>query len=606
MAVFDAFIGPSYTAQSANVDCENSMNLYAEAIEGGGTGKAKIVLYGTPGLTAYFTLPTAPVRCLWSNASRLFAVGGSKLYEVFGASAGTVNATSLSTTVTWASGDRFNGNWPSGTPITINGVSKVISSVTDGTHLIMTTTAGISGAGSGVPYTKAISTDLRGDVGNDGNPAEIFSNGNQILIISNGIAYCDNGAGPIQPNYGSRSGNVNTANVGAHSRVSWIDGDLFDASMVGQPIVIGGVTYTVSVFTNPTLIETTTALAAGPLAYTATYPVYAATGAFLDTYFIVAAPESKQFNFSAINDGTTWDPLDYASKSAYPDNILAMLADHEELWLQGTDTTEIFQNTGAALNPLTRIAGALIHHGLAARFCRNRLQNGVAWLSSDPARGGAIAYLAQGFTPNRISTHAVETVWSGYSTIADAVSFTYTDRGHEFWVITFPTANATWVFDATSGWWHPRGWWNGSSIDRQRQMFHAYAFGSHIVGDWQTGALYVQSLTALSDAGTSIHRIRTAPHLSTEQLWNFYNRFQLDMEVGQSTSTPSVSLDWSDDGGHTFHAAITTTPTVATYAGRVVWRRLGRSRDRVWRITITDAVAIALIRAILDVEQGNA
>lgn len=551
MAVFDAFIGPSYTAQSANVDCENSMNLYAEAIEGGASGKAKIVLYGTPGITTFCTLPTSPVRGLWANATRLFAVAGSKLYEV--------NSAGLLIDLTGATGTTV--------------------------------------------------TFARGDVGNDGLPIQIFPNGNQILIVSAGVAYCDSGAGPVEVSIGTPlSGMMNVTDVAGHPAIgTWVSGDLFDAGLVGVVITVDGGSRTVATVSNDGLRMTMNGGGIlDPQPWSGTPALGAQSGAFLDGYFIVSQPNSRQINFSAINDGTTWDPLDSAQKAAYPDYIQSLLADHEEVWLLGTDTIEVFQNTGAALNPLTRIPGALIHHGSVAQYAPQRLQNGIAWLSSDPARGGCIAYLAQGFQPTRISTHALETVWSGYSTVADAVSFTYTDQGHEFWVITFPAANATWVFDATSGWWHPRGWWNGTSIDRQRQMFHAFVFGQHIVGDWSTGALYVQSLAAFTDAGTQINRIRTAPHLSTEQLWSFYNRFQLDLELGQSITTPSVSLDWSDDGGHTWHGAVAATPTDATFAARMVWRRLGRSRDRVWRVTITAAVKIALIRAILDVEQGSA
>jgi hypothetical protein len=542
MAIFDGFIGPSYTAQSLNADSESSMNLYAEAIEGGGNGKAKVVLYGTPGLTAAFcTLATSPVRGLWANATRLFAVAGADLYEVFA----------------------------------------------NGTFVNRSTAFG------SLPLA------------NDGLPVQIFPNGNQLLIVSGGIAYCDNGAGPVQPSFGARTGTAHYANLLTGSQLTWVSGDKFDASMVGQTFTINTIVCTVTaVYSTTSLLLSINITGANPGTFTSTFAVAASSGAFLDGYFLVAQPNSKQFNFSNINDGTTWDTLDYATKSAYPDNIVALLSDHEEVWIFGSDTAEVWQNTGAALNPFSRIPGALIHHGCVASASPVRLQNGVAWLSSDPVRGGIIAYLAQGFTPARISTHAVETAWSAYSA-ADAVSFTYTDQGHEFWVITFPNGGSTWVFDATMGWWHQRGFWNGATIDRQRQIFHAFAFGKHLVGDWSTGVIYEQSLTALDDAGTPIHRVRTAPHLSNEALWSFYSRFQLDLELGQSTSTPGVTLEWSDDGGHTFNTPVTATPTTATFAAMIVWRRLGKSRDRVFRVTITDAVKIALIRAILDVEQGT-
>lgn len=599
MAIFDAFIGPSGTVGSVNENCERSLNLFAEAIEGGGAGKSRNVLYGTPGLALLITLPQTPVRGLWANENRLFAVGGAKLYEVFYQS-GTVST--VGTAVTWVSGTQFdNTNGVAGNTIFINGVKYAVASYTSAIALTLTATAGTQTAKAYIAATY----HERGNVGNDGLPVQIFPNGSQLLIISNGAAYLDSGAGPLAVSYAALTGTCNNSGV----NVTWVSGDTFSDAMIGASIVITAVgTFTVSDIFSPTAIILTASSGApaGPNAFACSPLVLASRGAFLDGYFIVGLPSSRQFNISGINAGGTWSGLDFGIKEAYPDHISGILADHEELWLLGTDTTEVWQNTGAAAFPFERIPGGFIQHGCIATWSPVRLNEGVAWLSSDPVRGGTVAYLAQGFVAKRISTHAVETAWAGYAAVADAVSSTYTERGHEVWLIHFPTANATWAFDATAGWWHERGWWNGATIDRQRQSSHAYVFAQHVVGDWSNGKIYRQSLALLDDDGTSIHRIRTSPHLSTEQLWSFYSRFQLDMEVGLSITVPGVTLEWSDDGGHTFSTPRTATADDATYAGRIVWRRLGKSRDRVFRITITDAVPIALIRAILDVEQGTA
>ena len=42
------------------------------------------------------------------------------------------------------------------------------------------------------------------------------------------------------------------------------------------------------------------------------------------------------------------------------------------------------------------------------------------------------------------------------STIADAIGFTYTQRGHKFYVLTFPTGGLTLVYDIAQGLWHER------------------------------------------------------------------------------------------------------------------------------------------------------
>lgn len=534
------FIGPTYQSASLNADAERSVNLYPEMIESG-AGKNKMALLGTPGLTPFGTLATSPVRGLWAGGAplttgpRLFAVAGSKSYEVSSGGAGT----------------------------------------------------------------------LLGDVGNDGTPAQMFPNGNQLGTVSAGIFWIDNGAGPVSIKFTLGRGAVNT--VGA--AVTRVSGDVFNAGMVGGAFVLGGTGY--SGGTSYTVLSVTDeshlTLTSSPGTLTgAVYnaptvdTVTARTGAFLDGYFIVQKPDSKQWNISALNDGTKWNPLDFAIKEGYPDNIGSLLADHEELWIFGEETTEVWRNTGAANFPFERDPGAFIHQGIAAPWTAVRLMNGVAWVGSD-SRGNAIAWRAQGFVPVRVSTHAVEQAWSGYSTITDATAYTYEETGHQFWVINFPTASATWVYDATEGMWHERGFWNGSAIARQRGNNHAFVFGKHLVGDYSTGVIYQSSSTAYDDAGTAIHRIRTAPHVSDEDAWTFFSRFRLDAE---NTGALNPSLDWSVDGGHTFNTPRTTASNAAGVFARYDWRRLGRSRDRVFRITITAAVKVALIDAYLDAEKG--
>jgi hypothetical protein len=543
---FEGFIGPSSQARSPNADFERTFNLYLETGSGGGAmPKTRAALYGTPGLSLFGTLPTLPVRGLWANDTRLFAVGGSRLYEVFS-----------------------------------NGTS----------------------------------TD-RGDVGTDGKPVQIFPNGNQLLIASAGVAYCDNGSGPVAASFttGSFAGVVNVVHgtfPAIRALVEWVSGDQFVATMAGQTITIDGTAYTVALFLDPqTLSLTTNPLTASNKAYSCVPALAASQGAFLDGYFIVVQPNSRQINISAIDDGTNWNALDFALKEGYPDNIAAILADHEELWVFGTDTTEVWQDTGDANFPLARIPGAFIHHGCIAPYSPVRLNTGVAWLSSDPQRGGIRALFAQGFQPTDISFKAVPTIWETYSTVADAVSFSYVEGGHEFWILTFPTANATWCFDATEGQWTQRGWWNGASNDRQRQMSHAYVFGKHIVGDWSNGKLYQQAVSLLDDNATAIHWERTAPFLADELEWLFFSRFQLDMEAGQSLVAPAVSLSWSDDGGHTFSTPIAMTPDKATYAGRLFRNRLGKSRARVFRVTGTSVAGgtrVALLEALVGLTKGLA
>jgi hypothetical protein len=108
-----------------------------------------------------------------------------------------------------------------------------------------------------------------------------------------------------------------------------------------------------------------------------------------------------------------------------------------------------------------------------------------------------------------------------------------------------------------------------------------------------------------------IRRLRQTPHLSAEEVTLFFSKFQLDMETGVGLTTgqgitPQVMLQWSTDHGHTWSNEhwIESGP-IGAYRWRAIWRRLGRARDMVFRVVISDPVKIALIDAYVDVAQGQ-
>jgi len=157
------------------------------------------------------------------------------------------------------------------------------------------------------------------------------------------------------------------------------------------------------------------------------------------------------------------------------------------------------------------------------------------------------------------------------------------------------------VYDFGEKLWHKRGWWNGTSNDRQRGAFHGYVFGKHFLGDWSTGAVYQASTSFFTDNATAIYRIRTAPHLSQENDRTFYSRLRFDLE---NSGALNPSLDWSNDGAHTFNTPRTTTSNTAGQYARYDFRRLGAARDRVFRLTISTPYKVAVVGADIEANSG--
>lgn len=327
--------------------------------------------------------------------------------------------------------------------------------------------------------------------------------------------------------------------------------------------------------------------------------------AYIDGYFIFNRPGTQQFYLSSLF-AQTFDSLDFASAEGAPDKLISLLADHRELWLFGDSSTEVFFNSGNADFPFERIQGAFIEVGCAAVHSVAKLDNSVFWLGKDD-KGQGTVWKANGYQPARISTHALETALASYSQIDDAVAWVYQQEGHAFYVLNFPAADRTWVFDAATGLWHERAWHDTYGNQRRhRGACHMAFAGENIVGDWENGNLYALDLNTATDNGDAIHRIRAAAHVADADYRNqFHRSLQIDMETGVGLqsgqgSDPQAMLQWSDDGGHTWsneHWA--SIGQVGKYKTRVRWRRLGRSRDRVYRVTITDPVKVVMIGASL-------
>ena len=331
---------------------------------------------------------------------------------------------------------------------------------------------------------------------------------------------------------------------------------------------------------------------------------------FLDGYFIFNKPGTGQFQITGLYD-TTIGGLDFATAEGAPDNLVSLIVDHRELWLLGERTTEVWFNSGDVNFPMSRIQGAFIEHGCAATHSVCKLDNSVFWMGADD-KGRGMVFRAAGYVPQRISTHALEYAIGQYARVDDAIGWTYQQEGHAFYVLTFPTANATWCFDASTGLWHERAYRDASNaLGRHRGNCHMVFAGKNIVGDWESGKLYALDLDTYTDNGDAIPRIRSCPHIANDLKRVFYAALQIDMETGVGLtdgqgSDPQAMLQWSDDGGFTWSNELwASIGKLGERKTRVRWRRLGKARDRVFQVTITDPVKVEIVGASLEMGAGG-
>jgi hypothetical protein len=334
----------------------------------------------------------------------------------------------------------------------------------------------------------------------------------------------------------------------------------------------------------------------------------------IDGYFLSFDASDSKFYISELNDGTTWDATQYAQRSIAPDPWKAMVVDgSRQIWLIGEQTGEVWYDAGTSPFPFAPIPGAVFGYGTPAPFSVKLAASSMCWLSQT-ADGAGIVVATNGVVPQRISTYAVENAIATYardSIITDAEALVYSESGHTFYCLTFPSVKATWVFDLTTGIWHERGVWDDALgvYDVWAPRSHCYGFGRHLVGDRTTGLICSMDISLTTEcSGAVIRRLRIPPPLfrSPNVRRMFVSRMELIMETGLGTATgqgvsPQVMLRSSTNAKTWSNERLASAGAMGAYNAQVLWTRLPSSL-KLWvpEITVTDPIPWRIMGAEVD------
>lgn len=334
--------------------------------------------------------------------------------------------------------------------------------------------------------------------------------------------------------------------------------------------------------------------------------------AFIDGWLIMNRVGTQAFcTSSPVPYTLLFDPLFFALKDSSSDNLISLQEINRQLWLVGERNSEIWFNAGGAQFAFQRIPGAAPPIGSSAAQTLAQMGDSLVWLGKN-AQGENVVVQSQQYTWTRISTHAIEKAIASYPLVSDAFGFCYEDQGHLFYLLTFPTADVTWCYDASSKKWHQRLSYDPvtGQFHRHRSNCFANFQNLRLVGDYQSGQIHNMSRAFFTDAGEPLVAVRRCPHI-----WSAENRqrvvmgsLQIEFAPGVGLQTgqgvnPQAMLKWSDDGGASFGTEHwTTVGKAGRTKNRAIWRRLGQARDRVFEVRITDPVYRDIVGATLYAE----
>lgn len=354
---------------------------------------------------------------------------------------------------------------------------------------------------------------------------------------------------------------------------------------------------------------------------------------YIDTFVIWNLPNTRQFG-SSLSNVLDFDGLYTASKTSYPDPLMALIVSRHEILLLGALKSEIWFNAGNPTFPFLQLPGAYIEHGCVAPYSLTTEDINAYWLGQD-LQGDGIVFRQKGYDTQAISNYALASAFRSIKaaggTISDAIGYTYQQDQHVFYVLTFPSADQTWVYDSSIGdpelAWHQRSWRDSDGVlHRERANCAAFINGKTVAGDFENGTIYELDLKyyvdTVDDIDYSIPFIRTFPHmivgadrqgkqvLGDGKLIQF-NKFAADLQCGNgpldANGDPAmVTLRYSDDRGLSFSSApLQSSGAPGEFLTQPLWRGLGIARDRVFELEHNIAGEASLNGAWVDARVLN-
>jgi len=339
----------------------------------------------------------------------------------------------------------------------------------------------------------------------------------------------------------------------------------------------------------------------GTLTYVSPTTLTPSSLTYQDGYCIATITGTDQFFISAQDDFSTWDATDYATAESSGDILVSAKSVRNQLWLLGKFSTEVWYNSGETF-PFNRNPGGVLPYGCSSKRSVAFFKDMLFWLDNQNR-----VVIGKGLTIQPVSTYQIDYQIGLMKRKDNSVGFTYSQEGHDFYEITFPTDSKTFCYDITTGIWHTRA---SGALNKRSIANCAIEFDSKVlVGDFENGKIYEYSLEAYDDDGEPKVAIRRGQTINDKKQRIFFGLFELDMETGignADVTDPQIMLRWSDDNGKTWSSEKwKSLGKTGEYKTRVRWKRLGSSFGRIFEVAISDAVKRNITNVYVDGTAGG-
>jgi hypothetical protein len=327
------------------------------------------------------------------------------------------------------------------------------------------------------------------------------------------------------------------------------------------------------------------------------FPTSPTSVCFIAGRFIVNDSSSAgRFRWSALLDGSSWDPLDFATAESSPDILTAVFEARGELMLFGSQSIEFWAPTGDT-DIFRRIGSTGAQWGCSAPASIKKLEQSVVFLGRQSGDKLRRVCVLDGYSPRPVSTPDVEVdIMAETDANLDAVTAVVQSiAGHTFYVLNLSTK--TWAYDFSNGAWSR---WETSGT-RYAVNYDVNYRGQQFLFSWNSKDIYTAAEGVYTDNSAVLAREVTTRHTSSGMDRIACHEIVLDVEFGVGLTSgqgvaPQIMMQVSKDGGHTWgREQWRSLGAIGNYRGRAKWLRQGAARDWIFKFRVTDPVKVVII-----------
>lgn len=315
---------------------------------------------------------------------------------------------------------------------------------------------------------------------------------------------------------------------------------------------------------------------------------------------------------SNVGNGAVASGLNRVGEETLPDAMVRDFVFEEVIYRCGVRSIVGWYNSGVGSPPIDKLQGRIFSVGLAAPHSIAKTDEAFYWLGDDNA-----IYRAQSGSRQRVSTDAISNAIANFSVIDDAIGFTYTIEGQNFYTITFPTANKTFVINEALS---ENGWFElstGTKDDKWQASSVISAYGKKYAADADNGNIYILDLECYTNNGAPLQRTRVIQNIDARLIGGAIgdaitmSRVVVSMETGVGLiagqgDNPRIMMEASFDGGRTWSAgAWPKVGRLGEFVIKVKWDRMKTFYDCMIRISSSDPVNYSVYSANIDLKMAG-